>query len=295
MAGRANLDHHAMKPMLPPPSRAERISPRAFTLVDLLAVLAVLALCATMLAPALARTRSDSRAFQCLNNHAQLTRAWRLYAADNNDTLAYNSLSGSINPSQPTWAPGYMDWSATSTDITNTAYLTDPRYSILAPYTRRDARLFKCPADTFLSAGQRSRWWQARVRSVSVNVYAATGFTAGGPTDSAYVQVTKLTGLLNPSPSETWVSLDEHPESINNGGFYAPRIGYWIDLPASYHEGGVGVGFADGHTEMHRWQTSVLNVPVDFSYVGFPGKVVSSTDPDVAWLRYRTPRKAGAN
>ena len=91
--------------LIPPPSRAGRISPRAFTLVDLLAVLAVLALCATVLAPTLARTQSDSRVFQCLNNHAQLARAWRLYTADNNEKLS--TTQHGLSSTYPTWAGGW--------------------------------------------------------------------------------------------------------------------------------------------------------------------------------------------
>jgi prepilin-type processing-associated H-X9-DG protein len=291
MAGRAHFHHHTMNSLLPPPSCAGRISPRAFTLVDLLAVLAVLALCATMLAPALARTKSDSRVFQCLNNHAQLSRAWRLYAADNNEKLATNQHSHSLN--YPIWAAGWLDWTA-STDNTNTLFLTDARYSVLASYGGNDARLFKCPADTYASpVQQRLGGWSSRVRSMAQNLYVSTSNVETGPTDAAYVHVTKLTGLINPAPAATWMSLDEHPDSINDGGYFAPRIGSWIDLPANYHDGGAGFAFADGHSELHRWQASVLKVPITLYEYG--GTATPLNDPDVAWLRYRTPRKAGAN
>lgn len=266
---------------------------RAFTLVDLLALLAVLALCATMLVPTLARTKSDSRVFQCLNNHAQLGRAWRLYAADNNDTLSYNIHGGgAITPYRPIWAAGWLDWS-TNSDNTNTLKLTDPSYAILSAYGGNDARLFKCPADTYASAGQRSRGWSTRVRSMSQNLYVGPSNAGSGPTDPAFVHVTKLTGLINPAPMETWVSLDEHPVSINDGGFFTPRVGSWMDLPANQHGGGASLAFADGHAEMHRWQASVLKVPVTFDSYG--GTTTALSDPDVAWLRYRTPRPAGAN
>jgi prepilin-type processing-associated H-X9-DG protein len=28
----------------------------------------------------------------------------------------------------------------------------------------------------------------------------------------------------------------------------------WTDLPASYHDGACGIGFADGHGEIHKWK-----------------------------------------
>src|SRR5258705_176021 len=81
---------------------------RAFTLLELLAVLAVLALWVLLLVPALARTQPDSRAFQCLNNSRQLTRAWRMYADDNNDKLATSVYAtDTASPILPSWAVGW--------------------------------------------------------------------------------------------------------------------------------------------------------------------------------------------
>jgi len=50
------------------------------------------------------------------------------------------------------------------------------------------------------------------------------------------------------------VFVDEHPDSINDGWLTAswPGGGGWGDLPASYHAGTCGIGFADGHAEIHR-------------------------------------------
>jgi len=273
-------------------SRVSRLAERTsqtggFTLIELLAILAVLALGTLLLVPALARTQPDSRAARCLNNHRQLCRAWIMYADDNNDKLA-TSLQGSaaMSPTQPMWAPGWLDWS-TSPANTNTVYLTDPRYSILATYCGKDARLFKCPSDQYVSSVQLARGWKERVRSISQNLYAANSNVESGPTDPAYAHVTKLPGLVNPKPAETWVSLDEHPDSINDGVLFPPGSTQWIDLPANYHDGGAGVAFADGHSEIHHWQASLLNVPIRFAFSAPP---VTPNDLDLRWLRYRTPR-----
>ncbi len=265
----------------------------AFTLLELILVLAVIAVLATLLTPALARTQPEGRAFLCLNNHAQLCRAWLMYADDNNDKLATSMWGGPAqSPTQPMWAAGWLDWTTSSAN-TNTLYLTDPQYSILAQYCGRDGRLFKCPADQYVSSAQRARGWQERVRSMSQNLYVANGNVLMGPTDAAYVQVKNLTGLLNPRPAETWVSIDEHPDSMNEGGLFAPYSKSWIDLPANYHDGGAGVAFADGHAETHRWQSSALKFPVAFS---FPSSTtVPANDPDLRWLRSRTPRTPGMN
>jgi len=61
-----------------------------FTLVELGVVIATLAIMVAVLLPALAGTRPNAQAFQCLENQRQLILAWQMYAQDNNDILPPN-------------------------------------------------------------------------------------------------------------------------------------------------------------------------------------------------------------
>jgi prepilin-type processing-associated H-X9-DG protein len=265
----------------------------AFTLTELVVVVTVLALLALCLLPALARTQPETRAFQCLNNHRQLARAWRMYADDNSERLAgcLQGVSVGQNDPRAPWAQGWLDWSIANAN-TNSILVTDLQYASLPRYFGNDAQVLQCPADQFLSAAQRARGWKRRVRSVSANIYVGGVNAETGPTDASFVVVKKCTELTNPKPAETWLFIDEHPDSMNDPVFYAPRSTQWIDLPANLHDGGAGVAFADGSAEVHRWEGSLLNNPVRFVFTAPP---TLSNDPDIAWLRYRTPRKPGAN
>jgi prepilin-type N-terminal cleavage/methylation domain-containing protein len=60
---------------------------RAFTLIELLIVIAVIALLASLLFPALAIGKEHARATQCRGNLRQWGTAYRMYADDNNDYL----------------------------------------------------------------------------------------------------------------------------------------------------------------------------------------------------------------
>jgi prepilin-type N-terminal cleavage/methylation domain-containing protein len=61
--------------------------PRAFTLVELLVVIGIIALLLAILLPALSRVREASNRAKCLANIAELGRAALLYAHDNKDHL----------------------------------------------------------------------------------------------------------------------------------------------------------------------------------------------------------------
>ena len=89
---------------------------------------------------------------------------------------------------------------------------------------------------------------------------SANGFNTNNP---SYTQFFKTTQI--PQPSDIFVFLDEHPDSINDGYFInrAPVYHYdirdhvqWTDLPASYHNRAAAFSFADGHAELHRWSDS---------------------------------------
>ncbi len=87
---------------------------------------------------------------------------------------------------------------------------------------------------------------------------------------------------------QTFVFIDEREDSINDCVFYVGmgRRGsdaYWIDLPASYHNGAAGLSFADGHAEIKRWRDPRTMPPLDPNVSPFP----SPNNRDVAWMQER--------
>lgn len=75
----------------------------------------------------------------------------------------------------------------------------------------------------------------------------------------------KLTEIKR--PSDIFVVMDEHPDSINNGILgNDPSLNatQWSDAPASYHGGGANISYADGHSGIHHWKSPLIKYPVTF-------------------------------
>jgi prepilin-type processing-associated H-X9-DG protein len=61
----------------------------------------------------------------------------------------------------------------------------------------------------------------------------------------------------DPGPANTFVLLDEDPYSINDAGFAVSAAqAKWVDYVGVYHNKAGGFGFADGHSEIHKWKDS---------------------------------------
>lgn len=271
-------------------------APPGFTFLEMLVVMAMLALVGSVLVPAMSATRPGVRAALCMGNLGQLITGWQLYNAENSGKLVMNyhggqTVGGGIanNSLAAPWAVGWLDWS-TSFDNTNINYLVSDRYSKLAAYTSRKPEVWRCPADTYVSASQRSLGWKNRARSYSANLAVGDGNATSGPWSNIYKQAKKSSDLNIPGPAESFVFLDEHQDSINDPGFFPPQSTAWPDVPAGLHNGGAAFVFADGHTEVHRWAGS-LDTPQGRSInYSFTAPTVTARDPDLHWASYHTPR-----
>jgi prepilin-type N-terminal cleavage/methylation domain-containing protein/prepilin-type processing-associated H-X9-DG protein len=281
---------------------------RGFTLIELLVVIAIIAILAAMLLPALARAKQKTQGVYCMNNTRQLMLANHMYQGDNRDNFPM-AMHGGYTPTGPNdpnrpWVTGWLDWT-TSTQNTNLQYLLEPQYAVLASFFGRAKNIYKCPADNYASAPQRALGWESRVRSVSGDIYVGRGNawadgSWGGPSGpnnlGIYKGAAKAGDLTTPGPAQSWVYMDEHPDSINDAGAFAPNNANNIpDAPATYHGGAAGFSFADGHSEIHKWRGRTMTK--DLKGVSFNARnnfACITGDPDLAWYSFVTPRLTAA-
>jgi len=220
-------------------------------------VIAIIAILAAMLLPALAKAKEKAYTTQCLSNYKQLTLCWTMYSGDNNEILVRNWSVG-LQAAPCAWIIGDASADAPSIQTNNI------RNGTLFPYNTSVA-IYKCPADKAKIIGSQS----PRVRSVAmstamnwINVSAADCSQADNynPSPGQPRSPFKTSQLVDPGPSKASVFLDEHEDSIDNGAcgiqplgsLTTPYLRIW-NVPATRHGRGCNLSFADGHVEHWRW------------------------------------------
>ena len=122
-----------------------------------------------------------------------------------------------------TWITDVMDWTANQLNTNQTLI----RESQLSPYLAGNMDVYKCPANHYLAGVQSGLGWpKGRVRSYSMNAFFGPystsmsdpwATTGGNEFFTMYRQWLKLSSV--PRPSNYFVTIDEHPDSINDGYF----------------------------------------------------------------------------
>jgi prepilin-type N-terminal cleavage/methylation domain-containing protein/prepilin-type processing-associated H-X9-DG protein len=220
-----------------------------FTLLELMAVMAIILIVVALLSAALNQTRVRTMRVSCLDNMRQLQFAWTMYAADYNDHVALNKtaplgdgigIAAAPRNSTNSWVAGNPKEDRSSDNVSR---------GTLFPYVKHP-EIYRCPMD-----GSTVKGGYPRTRSYSIDAYL------GGDDEELDPRVKMRLSELA-SPERTFVFIEEHENSIWSSGFivlprerFGQNGGAWSSTPSDRHMQGCNLTFADGHLEYWKWMS----------------------------------------
>lgn len=209
--------------------RVVRPTPAAFTLIELLAVIAIILLLVSLLIPAAFALRGKSSRSVCMSNMRQLQLGYNLATMDRNGRLPSSDTSSGYGKPEGDW------WTGTS-DLT---------LGCVWPFVK-NAALYSCPSYPVPAREQLKRHY-----SLSTRIGSTSGGTAYELAAMSQVKRPSRTHVLIEEYDNRSVASGPSPGAVN--GFLIGLTGSMIDCPPTWHDMGANFSFLDGHVEYRHW------------------------------------------
>ena len=223
---------------------------KAFTLVELLVVISIIALLLSILMPALQRAKNSSMAIVCAANVRSLSTAWFMYQGDHNASLV------GADPDR-CYPYGWIRSPLSPYGLEQ--HFVSLRTGLLYPYLNT-VKVFHCPADTRYKRPPEAPNAIWNVQNPLIGGY--NSFKIVNSMNGVWPQVglkiaKKYTEIKSPSDKLVFVENSDN-RAYNHGAWFIntpeERRDTWIDPIALWHFNKGILGFADGHSEIHTWR-----------------------------------------
>jgi len=261
------------------------LQPSGFTLVELLIVIAIIAILFGLLATGLSRAKTAAQRIVCLNNLKQWGSATHIYAHENDDHLPREAAFDGINPWEATGSP-------TNSDVWYNALPATSGIRAMKEYAQTpssqqnfysDKTIFHCPSARFSAVAATYPNF-----SLAMNSKLMRDFESGPPLppSSPPPEQCKLSEIK--APDRTALFLDNGvPGETRLCSFQPPYTGqpkaYASQFPGRHNRSG-NLVFADGHA-LTLQGTKVVDMDPASAFRGSaiypPVEVVWRQDPSL--------------
>jgi prepilin-type processing-associated H-X9-DG protein len=226
---RARVEHATTRP--------DRLT--AFTLVELLILIGIVAILISLLMPALAKARRSAIALQCASNMRQVGIGFSMYAAENKHTLPYALYQTTTPDVRIAWDDllnKYLGGDLTSTEIA-------------ARYAPRPRAVLQCPADAV------PRAWTVPNHPLSYAMPRVLIATAA-PGEPLFAGVAGDGVFPNPTAAAT----SPRPISIRVSSVRrSSQTLLLVEAPNRYRAQGCDYGYVDRPDDQYPFYTSNYN------------------------------------
>ena len=217
---------------------------RGFSLVELLAVIGIVALLISVLLPLLAKARAEATKVKCMSNLRQLLHAQTMYVADSGGYLTFPNWSHD-RATADVWPVG---WLYAQGQTSNPPAADDVKTGALYPYLK-NVQVYRCPVHAAAEAGPAEPGGSAGVDRLTSYImngavcgYGAIGHRGADPV--VWAPSRKITDWRNPSEQVLWWEAEE----AGNGAAWNDGSSYPHENTLSRRHGrGACVGYFDGH------------------------------------------------
>jgi len=253
------------------------VSKRAFTLVELLVVIGIIAVLIGVLLPALAKAQRTARMTSCLSNQHQLVLALLMYCQDNQSYFPggagmskWRDDQGNPQPEQNFAWLAYYNPDAFNPYACNQDEQTGP--TLLMKYVAKSTKVPACPAEPFLQ-GKGSFWpnnyWTGYWYPMSLvwtpaEIWLGTGPSIPGNPEKPQ----KLSKVKYPTQKVVIIDRKSYHCKVTTDFYRTPEGGSSTKTDFA-KQLWVTAGFADGHVAF-RNVYEMYNTDVNWTGAGRP-------------------------
>lgn len=249
-----------------------------FSLIELLAVIAISGILTSLLLTAISRAKTRAHLKACANNLRQLQIAFQLYTDDHDHRMPLNKDGAPFGYWQSVdggWVVGNAKRDMTDENL---------RRGTLWSYVGA-AGVYQFPADRSTVNGRPDL---RRVRSYGMNFNLNGQMIPGSAVNVAWFNADGQESRVASDASKLFGFIDVSEDSIDSGSFWFLFVGqswYWSHLPGQRHFQGANLSYLDGRVEYHRWRF----VPKVKKTVFFQPPANDDDRRDAIWLLKRIP------